>query len=209
MNVLSIDFDIIMAPDINLYNPMIHTADNDEERVTFDKLVKDFPMLSGCRADLNHYHKIVNFLLNQISYLDAKDIRIAFSHGDIENLLENAQDVCVYNIDHHHDLGYWGPNEEPRPTCACENWADYYLKKGVISNYIWIKNNNSDERPEYKNDLRFKSFDLRDFDLDTLPKIDKLFICLSPEWTPSMYYPLFYVILDLINQQKGCHLEVY
>ena len=44
--------------------------------------------------------------------------------------------------------------------------------------------------------------------LEELPHMDKLFLCLSPEWTPSMYHPLFYTILDLINSQKHCHLEV-
>lgn len=210
MNVLSIDFDIIMAPDIALYNPMVHPGP-DGKSVTVDDLMKDFPMLNGCRADLNHYHKIFSYLLDNIKHLNVKDIRIAFNHEDIKYLLDECSDAHVYSIDHHHDLGYprRGPEgPEKEDFCTCANWGDYYFRQGIITDFTWIKNNNSDESPEYKNNPNVHMVNLQEFDLNSLPKMDKLFMCLSPEWTASSYFPLFYILLDVINSQKGCHLDI-
>lgn len=208
MNVLSFDFDIIMAPDINLYNPLVGPS-KDNSR-TVEKIMEDFPLLKGCRADLNHYQKLLTYILDVVKELKVQDIRISFSHEDIKNVLKDCSDVHMYNIDHHHDLGYPQPEEEEsEDICTCANWADYYFNDNTIIDYIWIKNGNSNEHPEYKTDLRVKSFDLGEFDLNQLPKMDKIFICLSPEWVPEMYHPLFYSMLDLINREKNCHLEVY
>lgn len=211
MNVLSIDFDIIMAPDIALYNPLIR-AGAESESVSLEKLCNDFPALRSCRADLNHYHKIVSFIINHTSHLQVDDIRVAFNHEDIKHMLNNEKEVHVFSIDHHHDLGYPIPNEEKEEynsLCTCANWGDFYFRNGTICDFTWIKNVNSDEPIDYANDSRVKMVNLADFDLNTLPKIDKMFLCLSPEWTSSMYFPLFYIILDLINNQKGCHLEMH
>lgn len=208
MNVLSIDFDIIMAPDIALYNALVHPGENGED-VTVDKLMKDFPMLNGCRADLNHYHKIVTYLMNNIQHLSAEDIRIAFNHEDIKYVLEKCPSAHVYNIDHHHDLGYKGPNGEvENKICTCANWGDFYFKKGNITEFTWIKNVNSDIPADYENNPKVHFIDLQNFNLEELPKMDKLFMCLSPEWTASSYFPLFYILLDIINNQKGCHLDI-
>ena len=46
MNVLSIDFDIIMAPSINLYNNMVPGTQ-------WDDLLKNLPNLATTPADLH------------------------------------------------------------------------------------------------------------------------------------------------------------
>ncbi len=210
MNVLSIDFDIIMAPDIGLYNPLIR-AGSEEKNVTLKKLCEDFPMLNNCRADLNHYQKIVNFLINNIKHLNPKDIRVSFTHEDIKHLLSGLSNVNMFSIDHHHDLGYVNPEDdvEENIPCTCANWGDFFLRDKTITHFTWLKNTNSSEHPIYSKDSRITTFNLSDYDLNDIPKIDKLFLCLSPEWTSEAFFPLFYLILDLINGQKNCHLEMH
>lgn len=209
MNVLSIDFDIIMAPDINLYNGLVGPSENGEREIS--KLINDYPMLGGCRADLGHYQRIVNLLMSIIEHLKVEDIRISYNHEDIKNVLNTISDVTVYTIDHHHDLGYPNPDQKQEDIpCTCANWGDFYFKNGTISKFVWLKNSNSDIHPDYINDDRTEFFDFGEFDFDKNPiHFDKLFICLSPEWVPEMYHPLFYTILDMINRQKNCHLEIF
>lgn len=208
MNVLSIDFDIIMAPDINLYNPLVGPSPEGERTIT--KIMDDYPMLKGCRADLGHYQKIMNYILDVVKLLDIKDIRISYSHEDIKNLLSDLKDVHVFNIDHHHDLGYPNPDQNPEEMpITCANWGEYFFQQNIITKFTWLKNSNSDIHPDYKDDGRVIMMDLGSFDLNELPPMDKVFICLSPEWVPEMYHPLFYSMLDLINREKGFHLEVY
>ena len=205
MNILSIDFDIIMAPDINFYNGFIGDG------VSIDALIEEHPMLVACKADLQHYQKIVNFLLYVIDNLDTSNIRVAFNHEDIKYLLESCDEVNVYSIDHHHDLGYPIPPElvEKTPAINCSNWGEYFISNGTIKNFTWIKNSNSETKfqQDFSKYLTIK--DLNEIDLFKLPHIDQLFLCLSPEWVPSMYHPLFYTILDLINEKKNCMLEVH
>ena len=102
MNILSIDFDIIMAPDINLYNNLVSPSEDGMRNIT--KLAEDHPLLQGCRADLGHYQRIVEILMNVIYGMGVEDIRISYSHEDIKNVLNDLSNVTVYNIDHHHDL---------------------------------------------------------------------------------------------------------
>lgn len=210
MNVLSIDFDIIMAPDIALYNHLVNGVVQGDDSRTIERLSENFPMLNHCRADLGHYSKIFFYLMNNISHLKVEDIRVAYNHEDIKYMLKECSDAHVYSIDHHHDLGYALPQGVPEEDiCTCANWGDYFFKHGNISHFTWIKNTNSDMTQKYEDDPRVTLIELNDFDLHELPKIDKLFLCLSPEWVSPNYTPLFYLILDLINSQKNCHLEMH
>ena len=209
MNVLSIDFDIIMAPDINLYNDMVGTSPDGERSI--ETRIQQYPLLNGCRADLNHYQRLVTYILEVIQSLNVEDIRISFSHEDIKNTLQGLEDVHIYSIDHHHDLGYFQPNKDPNEAedhCSCANWGECFFNKGVITSFTWLNNNNSGPLPpQWENKINV--VDLQDVEFNTLPLMNKLFICLSPEWVPKMYHPLFFLILDLINQDKGCTLELH
>ena len=122
MNVLSVDFDIIMAPDIGLYNGLVGVSPDNSRSI--DQRIKEHPMLSGCRADLNHYQRLVLYILNVIKDMEIEDIRISYTHEDIKNVLKDLQDVHVYNIDHHHDLGYpqEGKDIPAKDHCSCANW---------------------------------------------------------------------------------------
>ena len=84
------------------------------------------------------------------------------------------------------------------------------MKNGTIGKLVWLKNNNSEIHEDYQNDSRVKFINFGDFDFKkNSVHFDKLFMCLSPEWVPEMYHPLFYTLLDMINNTKNCHLEIY
>lgn len=208
MNVLSIDFDIIMAPDIELYNHFV------DDQNTVQSLTEGYPILNYSRADLNHYVKLVHLILNTTKDLGIEDIRVALSHEDIKNVLNDCHDVKVFNIDHHHDCGYV-PREKDKPNdCSCANWVRFFMDKDIIKECVWLKNSNSTKIPEeseFQFDDKLIEMNLHEVDnlISKIGKVDKLFLCLSPEWVPELYWPLFYLLLDLINQQKECHLEVH
>ena len=198
MNILSIDFDIIMSKDLNLYNNLVGP-----ER-PLDAIQKEFPVLNNVKANLNNYQAIFTIINNIALGLHPDDIKVALSHEDIKYLLEGQSNVNVFNIDNHHDIGYRTNNPE---VCGCGNWAGYYLKNNTISHYTWIKNPYSEVDLNCNNE-RIIISNLLDFDFSTLPKIDKLFICFSPEWVNMDYHPLFFTILDTLNAYKNCHLPI-
>lgn len=48
-----------------------------------------------------------------------------------------------------------------------------------------------------------------DTETEELEDEDELFICLSPEWVPSYYHPLFFLIVDYFNSYYQTHFEIY
>lgn len=130
MNIVSIDFDIIMAPSIEFYN------NNVRDRTLFDN-----PLLKVCNADLEHYRRLTDWLIKNKK---ENNVIIIKSHERIVNYIDNPDDIVI-NIDHHHDLGY----KFLENTCLdeskidCGNWAEYLLSNKLIKKYIWINNENS------------------------------------------------------------------
>ena len=130
MNIVSIDFDIIMAPSIEFYNNMVRTR----------SLFND-PLLQVCNADLEHYRRLTDWLIKNKKN---DNVVIIKSHERIVNHISGPEDVII-NIDHHHDLGYdFHTNEEDKITkINCGNWAEYLLSNNLIKKYVWINNENS------------------------------------------------------------------
>ena len=183
MNVVSIDFDIIMAPSIEFYN---HMSGNPE---LFDNyLTEIFP------ADLIHYQRLTKWLISQIKNLQENNIIFISSHDSLINYV-SVEDTVI-NIDHHHDLGYPDPTNNA-PKIHCGNWAQYLLENNLIKDYIWIKNENSNPIKEFKGNI--KEYNFKTYQLNNL-YADKIIICLSPEWIPKQYRPLFFSWIDILNE---------
>lgn len=185
MNIVSIDFDIIMAPSIEFYNNL----------VSLKPSIFEDPLMQVCRADYIHYHRLTKWLNQKIKFLNKEDIIFIQSHEMINNYIQ-GEDITLYNIDHHHDLGY----KEDNTIINCGNWALHLLKDKKIDKYIWINNQNSNKN--LLEDIKFETQLLKEFNLNSL-KPDKIIICLSPEWIPSQFHSLYYLWIDLVSQDKG------
>lgn len=202
MDVLSIDFDIIMAPTIEYYNHMVPSR-------KWEDIQMENPYMYNPKADLSHYNYLL-CLLDKIITKE-KDIYVAYNHKMIIDFLSNVDIIDIINIDHHHDLGY-RLEENEKDNCA--NWAKQLLKSGKMRNYIWAKNVNSQLPVDsIKKELESYNYTIADFnelkDKIADMKFDKIFLCMSPEWVPPYYQQLFYGILDLLNQKLNCHLEIH
>lgn len=118
MNVLSIDFDIIMAPSINLYNNMV-------PELNWDELLRNLPNLTTTPADLNIYSDILRYLLCTID--KTSSIFISYSHFFIKDYLQNDTDLNIVNIDHHHDIFYDIKDKDKKlEDCSCADWVKYF-----------------------------------------------------------------------------------
>ena len=97
MDILSIDFDIIMAPVIEYYNNMVPGK-------TWEDIQNENPGMITPKADLYHFNFIIQLLEKHLK--DINNLYIAFNHKKIIDFLENEKSISIINIDHHHDLGY-------------------------------------------------------------------------------------------------------
>lgn len=188
MNIVSIDFDIIMAPSIEYYNSL-----NGDREYIFNE-----PLMKNCEADLAMYHKLSQWLYKKIKTLPAKDIIFIEDHHKIINHIPENEDVFLVNIDHHHDLGYSQEDYEvTNENLDCGNWGKFLIQNNRIKNYIWLCNPNSS-----KNTFNYGAYHyLKDFDIDNLVP-DKIIICLSPPWVPHQYRNLFFNWMSAISAMK-------
>ena len=194
MNIVSIDFDIIMAPSIEFYNNFTH-----------DRYLFDNPLLKVCNADLEHYRKLTTWFFKNLKNVNYENVIFIKSHEQAVNYI-NKGDTLI-NIDHHHDLGYKKEEDikPDEPKCHCGNWVKYLFDNNIISDYIWINNKNSTQ-PLYFNG-KIEQCAIEDYNLDSLTG-DKVIICLSPEWVPPQFHPLFYSWMDICGKGfNTIHIE--
>lgn len=186
MNIVSIDFDIIMAPSIELYR-------NFNDQIPYDNYY-----LNMFNADLVMYSKLTDWLLTWIPQIGINNIYFIESHEQIINFIPKEEQVSLINIDHHHDVGYNSEElEEKNFPINCGNWGLYLLKNNLINNYTWIKNNNSIRY--FNNKYYFNSKCFYDYDLSEL-KPDRIIICLSSPWVPRKYHTLFNLWINIASK---------
>lgn len=204
LKVLSIDFDYIMYPCINLYNNMcfgdgnptliwdiIERERNIEDKLSFDK----------------QYFLFINKLImsNIINNNDIKFISIE-NHGDIvDHLLkyENTK-FDILNIDHHHDFIYNTSDVSISEVLdfdkyTCGNWGYYLFKKGHLFNdFRWMKTPTSSTYNGPDSDA-IKILTKNDWESVLEEHFDIIFLCLSPQWVPYKYKHLYDIIVQNVE----------
>lgn len=212
-SILSIDFDFIMSPCINLYNSYCYG--NQNPSIIWENIKHE---IGDIEQHLKYDAASLLLLDKIIKRSGIINIIKINSHDDlireiIENQEEDNSNVLykVYNIDFHHDILY------DKEDCSklryfnekkCSNWVGYLYYKGLLKEYHWYKANNS-QLPdlnmikEASEELFNKIFihpyrDLKNelaqsiFDEEFKP--DYLAVALSPQWVPYQYYHLYDMI---------------
>jgi hypothetical protein len=178
MNLVTIDFDIIMAPSIESYNNQVSTSR------PIEKIKEDFPFLPEFPADLYIYEYLTRYILSVAK--QNKKIYFIDDHSEVVQFFETPP-YSLYNIDHHHDIGYnWGASRD------CGNWVRFLWKEGKITSYTWINDENSQKAPKRIQKYLTEEKNIRETNLELLaPETDVLVLCASYEWVPPLYHPLF------------------
>ena len=190
MNIISIDFDICMWQDIQIYNDSISSNLKD----SVDRLVKTMPLLGYVRFDAHAYRAIANILIEAKQLIGKDNIHFIINHEEILQYLPKDKEFNLYNIDHHHDMGY----EEKigvRPQCG--DWVCHAYDKYPMKKYYWVSDDLGVEPDTDKYEvqrLRVNTFSY----YNILPETSKVIVCLSPTWVPSQFYPLYDLLHDLM-----------
>ena len=191
MNIVSIDFDIIMAPSIQYYNNFAGPVG--------DKLFKE-QFFSNCEADLAIYQKLSEWLYYSVKNSQLLEIIFIESHDSIINYIpQGEKEINLINIDYHHDLGYNGKGKifKDKDEVNCGNWCNYLITNNLIHSYLWIGDKSSN-----KWNCDYPYHHIKHMNLFNL-KADKIIICLSPEYIPEKYWPLFYIWMSTIGFLKN------
>ena len=202
MKVITIDFDIIMAPSIDLYNNI--------SSLSWEERHMRHPLLKMADANFITYHKLTQYLLYIVPKMKKENIHFITNHQSVLNCLTNVTEpIDVINIDHHHDIIYGDGLEK----LTCGNWVSWINKEYNLNSYLWIHDDNSRfvankdaEQIKFEYEKKnFYDYNGKDYKHCSIP--DKLIICLSGEWVPPKYKSLFFVWFDICNQIHDTHYD--
>ena len=187
--------DWIMEPSIVAYN-MVTMSDIG---LSLDDILNEFMPGITIQADFTKYQQLLDLITIQGLQHSQNNTGWAYNHADILNFLQlkPGQQVNIFNVDHHHDLGYELKNNLNRIDCS--NWVYELHKNGHLNAYYWIKNNNSQlPAPEQISELNNY---IASNDICILQNIqfDKVFIATSPSWIPKKYHPLSQAAVELLR----------
>lgn len=220
--LLSIDFDIIMAPCIKLYNDLSSGGENstvvwnniNNARGLEDKFLS---------YDANTYKDLVKLVRDIIEFnRECKLVPIIEHHEIIDDLkTQEDYDDTTYdliNIDFHHDIFYRPQDRnliKSFDKYNCSNWVGYLFLKDKLDKYTWVKAGNSDlydHQLDGKYKINFFTESLRyienvynnisDERKFSPVNIDTIYLCLSPQWVPYKYHHLYDLIVELFGRKE-------
>lgn len=201
-NILSIDFDIIMAPTIESYNDRVPF-------VPWDRLQRQ-PFYHTCHADLRIYQDLTNYLISLMPYLKAENIHFIEDHDSIIDFLSADDYYNIHHIDFHHDMGYEPPEalKEKEEELGCANWVKFIPN---LFSCTWIHTSNSSFPPNQKlfSHCYEASIEGKNFSELIPSKPHEVFICLSPPWIPPMIRPLYHLWIDMFNKYYNTEFKIY
>ena len=199
--ILTIDFDIIMAPSIQYYNDLV-------PKTKWSELLKN-PYNQLALMDTSIYQRLTNQVMDYLTQLDSTQIHFIRSHEQVYNYLSPEKKYTITNIDHHHDMGYSKKDcNEHIESNGCANWVQYIYSQGQLNQYTWIHNDNSIKPDPKLSHILTNDWEINHFNLNNLFPPDLLIICLSEPWVPPMYRNLFFLWMDLCNKYYNIHFEL-
>ena len=201
-NILTIDFDTVLAPCIELYNHMVPS-------ISWENLMTNFSQRKLFHADLYLYRYLTDKLLFLLEKMNKEDIVVIEDHGQIIKYLDLNEKMNIYNIDHHHDCGYPdSQGEVEEDVINCGNWGLMLSKMKILNNFYWIRNHNSSIPNKDIRKVDFIDIDLSEFNFVNMPTPDKSVLSLSEPWIPPYIRPLFFTWLDIANKYYNTKFEI-
>lgn len=186
MKILTIDFDMIMEPSINIYNGLV------DPNISYSNLFAGIGFMENPTADLTIYERLIDLLIS----IQCPRVAIE-SHEDAYNFIKEQKftDVDLINIDHHHDIGYKSNLFLEYQPLDCGNWVGKGLLDKTIKSYTWINNDNSvapEEIIANQIDNRFRTISFNNKNIKNyLQNVEYVILCKSAAWVPNLYLPLF------------------
>lgn len=224
MNVLSIDIDYIMWPDIKMYNNFLY----DTNPTGRWKRMEDANYMNAKRKfdiDRGNLMFIYNLFLQAIQKCDS--VSFGYEHDAILYELdkEKYKDIDLIHIDHHDDYvngwyddeGYKGFEKEfvfveHQYYLDEGNWAAWLKQHKKLKSFLWVHN------PNVKFDLKHPKVKFiydsmeneyymheREEVRDNISKMkyDHIFVCLSPQYIPPDHWHYFGMFVNAYEAFSG------
>lgn len=231
-NVLSIDLDYIMWPDIHFYNNLLYDHNPTERWIKMQE--GDFTSEKRkYEIDQGNLMFVYNLFLKVIKH--CKSASFAYEHDAILYELEKEKydNINLIHIDHHDDYvngsyaeeGYEGFEKEyhfveKQNRLDEGNWGAWLRAKNKLKSFLWIHNPNMNfdlkhEKVKFMYDSMGTEFYMHD-KKEVRPekeKYDHVFVCLSPQYMPPNCWHYFGMFMSAYKEITGMepliHIKKY
>lgn len=227
-NVLSIDLDYIMWPDIEFYNSLLFDS-NPTERWMMMEESNYITERRKYEIDQANLMFVYNVFLKAIK--QCKSVSFAYEHDAILYELEKEKydNISLIHIDHHSDYlngtfqdeGYKGFEKEyylvEKQNLLDEgNWIAWLKIKNKLKCFLWIHNPDTsydDWKFIYDSmNGEFYMHDKKEVELNR-EKYDHVFVCLSPQYIPPNHWHYFGMFMSAYKEMTGLepliHIKKY
>lgn len=201
--ILTIDFDIIMYPCLQIYNDFVSGDANPTESWEFLKRERGIePFIRYDANTLNMIGKIIKTQIDKgatlFSYKEHQEVVDRLKTND-----SYESDIySITNIDFHHDIWYRPDDKNILinfDDYNCSNWLGYLLLKEKIKDISWYKAHNSAlffDR-EYDKEIPLQLYRLDEMQELLEQQFDEVYFILSPQWVPYEFQHLYDLIIAL------------
>lgn len=196
--------DWIMAPSIAAYNHFVRTNTGR----SLDDVLKTYAPGITTKADMEKFYQIMNLIIN-CSALGEKNTGWSYSHDDIINFLQlkEGQKIHLFNVDHHHDLGYEDNANSPYYRVNCANWVSDLNRNNHLASYCWVNNETSQNPDEEQIQVLPEYLTSKDIYILKRIPFDKVFIATSPDWIPGDYHPLLWTATKTLSRLSDAPVD--
>ena len=202
--ILTIDFDIIMYPCLQIYNDLVGGDVNPTANWEF--LKRERGLEPFIKYDANVL-KMIGTIIKHHRNKGSKFI-VCEEHQQVVDYLKlsgtyDEDNFNIINIDFHHDIWYRPEDKNVLinfDDYNCSNWLGYLLLKDKIETMSWYAAYNSTNffDNSYQQEMPLSKFRLDELsDIYNQDCIDEIYFVLSPQWVPYEFHHLFDLIIDL------------
>ena len=220
LHILSIDIDYILEPCINLYEKhltqghpffvsYVEMLDHPADVLAHWRDLAPLINKAGEISQQNYLDVIDLYskALFGLKKSESDKLYFADNHDTIltplQNMYQEGDKFNIINLDHHHDIYYnisQMQNVDLYNLASPADWVWYLEKNNLLKTYYWIGNDNSEDfKPIQKkkpvgisNTGFFKSLkEFREDETRMPKKFDLIYVCKSPQWTPTKFYSYF------------------
>ena len=205
MKILTIDIDYISGQSfelLSLLQGIREIPDHTRNKFYWERIIQDTGVVERYLEPNLHNVRFINKIFYRALFMGCDNVVFGYHHDSILNhISDEARDILLVNIDHHHDLSV-SPNGEYEAFrlgfYAEYNWVLKLEKQ--INSYTWIKNPNSGGFKGGKLPYIYEECKKEDKELvESIHDIDGwdlIFVCLSPHHTPPNQWHYFWLMKE-------------
>lgn len=206
--VISVDLDFILEPCIQLYNDLV-INDVSDQNIMWEDIMRQRDLERHLSVNQENWQFICDIIKRSKNKCN---IYVGNDHSSILTAINQevkrngiSLPLDIVNIDHHHDILYKEINRAiidkyQDPNCA--DWVYFLGRMGLLDNYFWIANPNSEPYDTQKMGTfkvnNFIQMNKSQFDYNSLGNIDLIFFTSSTPWIPRKFLNYHFAMIKLI-----------